>query len=211
MASEQSPIQSQPEQDQAPPSGSAPIAIPQSPVAGIINMPRINASACVGNPRIAVHMVKKNPNLLSIPNMPGDIAVVVAANYGHKHMVHYLYSQTPDGDLNPDINVHGARLLMTCIDIEFFGIHVQLHPIRQNLKDLEKGYQGHITKENTMNKALTLPIDQLWNVMQYFGMEISLFRFVGSKVLILREGSNSRQRQRKEKAVTENLFIGQPE
>ena len=63
---------------------------------------------------VAKCLVKKNSNLLTIPNTNGLIPVTHALNVGHKEMARYLYSVTPWEELTPEKGNHGATLLNLC-------------------------------------------------------------------------------------------------
>ncbi|KAK6924229.1 PGG domain [Dillenia turbinata] len=84
-------------------------------------------AACLGTtPKIAEFMVTKNPNVLRIPNPFGDSPVVVACNFGHKAMLDYLKSMTPDDEFNPDFSTHGIQLLTSAIEVGFFDVALDL-------------------------------------------------------------------------------------
>ena len=63
---------------------------------------------------VAKCLVKKNSNLLAIPNTNGLILVTHALNVGHKEMARYLYSVTPWEELTPGKGNHGTTLLNLC-------------------------------------------------------------------------------------------------
>ncbi|KAK6943518.1 Ankyrin repeat [Dillenia turbinata] len=89
-------------------------------------------AARVGNEKIARYIIESCPELVTIGNAVGDIPLVVAAHFGHKSTVRYLYSVTPEEHLNPDHprydprHPHGTRLLVSCINDEFFDIALDL-------------------------------------------------------------------------------------
>ena len=75
-----------------------------------------------GITKIAQPLVRKNHNLLSIRNNMRYIPVVVAAKFGQKDMVDYLYYQTQVEDLDPaETTDQGAMLLTTCIVAQIYG------------------------------------------------------------------------------------------
>ncbi|KAK9293261.1 hypothetical protein L1049_021252 [Liquidambar formosana] len=84
-------------------------------------------AATGGITKIAECLVRKNSNLLSIPNRFGLIPVVVASLNGHKDMIRYLYSVTPLEELRPEKGAtRGAMLLTTCIMGEFYDIALDI-------------------------------------------------------------------------------------
>lgn len=91
----------------------------------------LNFAATGGITKIADYLVRKNPELLRIPNHHGYIPVVVASLYGHRDMVRYLYYETPMEELNPDNSKNGVMLLTTCVIDDLYGKRIS--PIK-NLK-----------------------------------------------------------------------------
>ncbi|KAK6943523.1 protein of unknown function DUF4219, partial [Dillenia turbinata] len=89
-------------------------------------------AACVGNEKIARYLAESCPELVTMGNIDGDIPLVVAANFGHKSTVWYLYSVTPEEYLNPadprhdPSHPHGTSLLISCINDGFFDIALDL-------------------------------------------------------------------------------------
>ncbi|XVF14931.1 hypothetical protein REPUB_Repub09cG0103600 [Reevesia pubescens] len=86
----------------------------------------LNFAAIGGVPEIAELLVEKNRELLKIPNDHDQIPVVVAALYGHRDLVQYLYLETPMEELDPTSKNHGAILLTACIIDEFYDIALDL-------------------------------------------------------------------------------------
>ncbi|KAL5715001.1 hypothetical protein ACHQM5_016891 [Ranunculus cassubicifolius] len=76
---------------------------------------------------IAELLVKKNANLTCIMNQHGLLPVVIAAKNGNKDMAHYLYSATPQSELNPEISKNGARLVIAAVVSDMQGKHFILH------------------------------------------------------------------------------------
>lgn len=81
----------------------------------------LNFAATGGVTKIAEYLVRKNRELLTIPNQHGNIPVVIASLYGHDDMVRYLYRETPIEELDPDKGTNGAMLLTSCIIDDIFG------------------------------------------------------------------------------------------
>lgn len=81
----------------------------------------LNFAAIGGVTEIAELLVEKNRKLLEIPNDHEQIPLVVAALYGHRDLVQYLYLKTPIEELDPTSKNHGAILLTACIMDEFYG------------------------------------------------------------------------------------------
>ena len=81
----------------------------------------LNFAAIGGIAEIAELLVKKNRDLLKIPNDHDQIPLVVAALYGHRDLVQYLYLETPIEELHPTSKNHGAIFLTACIIDEFYG------------------------------------------------------------------------------------------
>ncbi|GLU12097.1 hypothetical protein SLE2022_288040 [Rubroshorea leprosula] len=82
-------------------------------------------AATGGVTEIARYLIEKNRELLCIPNENAHIPVVVAALYGHRDLVQYLYTETPIEEFSPTRN-QGAMLLTTCIIDEFYDIALDL-------------------------------------------------------------------------------------
>ncbi|XP_038693140.1 ankyrin repeat-containing protein At5g02620-like isoform X2 [Tripterygium wilfordii] len=86
----------------------------------------LNYAAMGGIKAIAEHLIRKNRNLITIPNGNGQIPVVVASLYSHKDMVWYLYENTPKEELSPEKGPNGAMLLTTCVMGDLFDIALDL-------------------------------------------------------------------------------------
>jgi ankyrin repeat protein len=68
-----------------------------------------------GNYQMAVCMLRKNVNLVSIKNSVNQLPVVMAILYGHIKLARYLYSLTPEEDLKPEKGKDGATLCCLAI------------------------------------------------------------------------------------------------
>ncbi|XP_027177773.1 uncharacterized protein LOC113776921 [Coffea eugenioides] len=80
-------------------------------------------AAIRGVTKLAKKIVEKNDGLLIKENdgLDGQLPVIVAALYGQKHMVDYLYSETPRGLFRPGVGENGATLLNSLITAEMYG------------------------------------------------------------------------------------------
>ncbi|XP_022750959.1 ankyrin repeat-containing protein NPR4-like isoform X2 [Durio zibethinus] len=110
----------------------------------------LNFAAIGGVTEIAELLVKKNRDLLKITNARDQIPVVVAALYGHRDLVHYLYMETPIEELDPTSPSHGALLLTACIIDEFYDIAldiVQRCPLLAIAEDTDKDTAFNILAE----------------------------------------------------------------
>ncbi|CAL5423857.1 unnamed protein product [Camellia sinensis] len=67
------------------------------------------AAAC-GITSVAKPLVRKNHDLLGIKNIDDVIPVVVAAQFGHTDMVHFLYCRTQEEDLDPETSSQDIAL-----------------------------------------------------------------------------------------------------
>ncbi|KAK9291470.1 hypothetical protein L1049_019418 [Liquidambar formosana] len=90
----------------------------------------LSTIAISGNTKMAEAMVEKNPRLLSIKDDRGHIPVVVAALYGQKDMVRYLYPMTPHVELTPKKS--GPTLLNCLITAEIYDIALLLMQQQQH-------------------------------------------------------------------------------
>ncbi|GMP88069.1 hypothetical protein CsSME_00040188 [Camellia sinensis var. sinensis] len=86
----------------------------------------LSLAAGSGITRVAKPLVRKNHDLLGIKNINGVIPVVVAAQFGHTDMVHFLYYMTQEEDLDPETSSQGAKLLITCIVAQIYDIALDL-------------------------------------------------------------------------------------
>ncbi|KAI8540671.1 hypothetical protein RHMOL_Rhmol08G0004300 [Rhododendron molle] len=75
----------------------------------------LSLAAGGGITKVAKPLVRKNHDLLGMKNNNGNIPLVVAAQFGHVDMVHYLYRVTQKEDLDPERSDQGGKLLTTCI------------------------------------------------------------------------------------------------
>ncbi|XP_027178775.1 uncharacterized protein LOC113777776 [Coffea eugenioides] len=84
----------------------------------------LTLAAISGEKKLARAIVNKNDSLLSRENEldDGQLPVIVAALYGQKHMVNYLYSVTPKGQLHPEVGKNGATLLNSLITAEVYDV-----------------------------------------------------------------------------------------
>nr|XP_027075250.1 uncharacterized protein LOC113699238 isoform X1 [Coffea arabica] len=81
-------------------------------------------AAISGEKKLARAIVEKNGSLLSKENKldDGQIPVIVAALYGQKHMVNYLYSVTPKELFSPEVGKDGATLINSLIRAEMYDV-----------------------------------------------------------------------------------------
>ncbi|KAB1225592.1 hypothetical protein CJ030_MR1G020807 [Morella rubra] len=80
-----------------------------------------------GNYRMVECMIKKNQKLVSIAESSwGSIPVVISMNFDYKELAHYLYSLTPQHDLEPEKGHHGASLVSFAIYTLALDIAVDL-------------------------------------------------------------------------------------
>nr|XP_027074235.1 uncharacterized protein LOC113698565 isoform X2 [Coffea arabica] len=90
-------------------------------------------AAIRGVKELAKKIVEKNDRLLIQENdrLDGQLPVIVAALYGKKHMVDYLYSVTPKELFRPEEGKKGATLLNSLIRAEMYDVALMLlrrHP-----------------------------------------------------------------------------------
>ncbi|XP_022740675.1 uncharacterized protein LOC111292517 [Durio zibethinus] len=126
----------------------------------------LDFAAIGGAPEIAELLVNKNRDLLKIPNDHDQIPVVVAALYGHRDLVQYLYLETPIEELDPSKN-HGAILLTACIIDEFYDIALDLlkrYPLLAIAEDTDKDTALHILaqKPSAFPSGTQLAFWQRW-------------------------------------------------
>ncbi|XP_028763219.1 uncharacterized protein LOC114721546 [Neltuma alba] len=111
-----------------------------------------------GNTQVAKSLVNKNSRTLVIPDIVGDLPVIVAFGKGYQEMVRYLYSVTP---LECLTGRSGSRLLHHCLHAQCFGfkkiqelklLHAQADELlRLVCKNARKAYQ-----KGVINEALCL-------------------------------------------------------
>ncbi|KAI3955751.1 hypothetical protein MKW98_006111 [Papaver atlanticum] len=80
-----------------------------------------------GNVEIAKAMVKKNPKLTQIREYNESVPLKVAADYitdTQEEMVNYLWSATTDEEPSPFFGPHGASLLCSLVDANFYDIAI---------------------------------------------------------------------------------------
>ncbi|XWS44752.1 hypothetical protein CRYUN_Cryun15aG0074500 [Craigia yunnanensis] len=127
----------------------------------------LNFAAIGGVTDIAELLVKKNRDLLKIPNDHDQIPVVVAALYGHRDLVQYLYMETPIEELHPTSKNHGAIFLTACIIDEFYDIAldlVQRYPLLAIAEDTDKDTALHMLaqKPSAFPSGTQLALWQRW-------------------------------------------------
>ncbi|XP_071914791.1 uncharacterized protein [Coffea arabica] len=85
-------------------------------------------AAIRGVTRLAKTIVEKNDGLLIKESdlIDGQLPVIVAALYGQKHMVDYLYSVTPIELFRPEEGKNGATLLNSLITAEMYDVALML-------------------------------------------------------------------------------------
>ncbi|XP_027075247.1 uncharacterized protein [Coffea arabica] len=85
-------------------------------------------AAIRGVTKLAKTIVEKNDGLLIKENdgLDGQLPVIVAALYGQKHMVDYLYSVTPRELFRPEEGKNGATLLNSLITAEMYDVALML-------------------------------------------------------------------------------------
>ncbi|KAL0430692.1 UNVERIFIED_CONTAM: hypothetical protein Sradi_0695200 [Sesamum radiatum] len=84
----------------------------------------LSLAAVCGAKNLAEAMIRKNRNLLRIGkgHEDGQLPVIVAALYGQKRMVRYLYKLTPKSELSPEKGENGVKLLNSLITAEIYGM-----------------------------------------------------------------------------------------
>ncbi|EOY20785.1 Uncharacterized protein TCM_012124 [Theobroma cacao] len=81
-----------------------------------------HAAMSTENTKIAQSLIRKNRELLTIPENRGDIPLNVASWVGHKDMTHYLYNMTsPEFLLSLENERQAALFLGDCIRNKWFG------------------------------------------------------------------------------------------
>ncbi|EYU18029.1 hypothetical protein MIMGU_mgv1a025126mg [Erythranthe guttata] len=88
----------------------------------------LSLAAVCGATKLAKMMVIKNTNLVTMSNdhEDGQLPVVVAAFYGQKNMVRYLYKVTPKYELSPEKGENGVKLLNCLITDEIYDVALLL-------------------------------------------------------------------------------------
>ncbi|XP_022748045.1 ankyrin repeat-containing protein ITN1-like [Durio zibethinus] len=82
------------------------------------------AAMSPGNTKIAESLIRKNKELLTIPDDQGKyIPLVFACQTGHKDITHYLYKETtPAYLLCPENQNQAASVVIECVRSKLFGI-----------------------------------------------------------------------------------------
>ncbi|KAH7841980.1 hypothetical protein Vadar_000162 [Vaccinium darrowii] len=88
----------------------------------------LSLAAGGGITKVAKPLVRKNHDLLGMENDIGNIPLVVAAQFGHIDMVHFLYWVTQEEDLDPKTSDQnqGGKLLTACIVAQIYGKKVEI-------------------------------------------------------------------------------------
>ncbi|KAE8706810.1 Ankyrin repeat family protein isoform 3 [Hibiscus syriacus] len=133
----------------------------------ILGSTALNFAAIGGVTEIAELLVEKNRDLLTIPNDYDQIPLVVAALYGHKDLVQYLYLETPIEELDPRNTNHGAIFLTACIMDEFYDIALDLlqrYPLLATAEDTDKDTDLYILaqKPSAFPSGTLLSFWQRW-------------------------------------------------
>ncbi|XVE99225.1 hypothetical protein REPUB_Repub03eG0179200 [Reevesia pubescens] len=81
-----------------------------------------------GNTKIAQSLIKKNKELLTIPNHGGHLPLIYACQGGHKDITHCLYNMTTRAYLlSPENNeTHAAVVIRCCVDSKLFDVALDL-------------------------------------------------------------------------------------
>ncbi|KAI3832418.1 hypothetical protein MKX03_020652 [Papaver bracteatum] len=95
--------------------------------------PAISLAASLGITEMAKLMVEKNKGVLRIINQHGRIPLVSAVLNGKEDMVRYLYSVTPEEELDPDTSKNGATFLTGAITAEMYDIALDALELYPNL------------------------------------------------------------------------------
>ncbi|GKV38855.1 hypothetical protein SLEP1_g46716 [Rubroshorea leprosula] len=90
----------------------------------------LSIAACYGvEISIVQSLVRKNDNLLTIPDEDGKIPVELACSTIQEDLIHYLYLETPLESLNVDTS---AYILHECLIRKMFGMSVKAHVIKKD-------------------------------------------------------------------------------
>ncbi|ESQ40378.1 hypothetical protein EUTSA_v10012899mg [Eutrema salsugineum] len=89
--------------------------------------------AVSGNMEIAEALVAKNPKLVEIPGINGQIPVVVAVENTQMEMARYLYSRTPVQVLIDHDGYHGSLLFLNAIFYKMLDIALDLFSMCRRL------------------------------------------------------------------------------
>ncbi|KAH7851623.1 hypothetical protein Vadar_014411 [Vaccinium darrowii] len=118
----------------------------------------LSLAAGGGITKVAKPLVRKNHDLLGKKNKKDNIPVVVAAQFGHVDMVHFLYWVTQEEDLDPETSNQnqGGKLLTACIVAQIYEIP-RIGYCRRNTKYI--GYPTiSIRKWNTIGVLETMDL-----------------------------------------------------
>ncbi|XP_051115130.1 uncharacterized protein LOC127240468 isoform X2 [Andrographis paniculata] len=109
----------------------------------------LSLAAICGATKLAKLMVNMNNSLLTMENEheDGQLPVIVAALYGQKKMVHYLYNATPKSKLSLENGENGVKLLNCLITAEIYDTASML---------LKKYPRLGITPDSTGHYALKI-------------------------------------------------------
>ncbi|CAI9766968.1 unnamed protein product [Fraxinus pennsylvanica] len=94
-------------------------------------------------------MVSKNQKLVKIEiadHENGNLPVIVAALYGHKDMVRYLYNVTPEDVLSPEKGKSGVTLLNCLVTAEIYDVALLLLKKYPNLVVIPDGIGNYALK-----------------------------------------------------------------
>ncbi|CAI9108996.1 OLC1v1008719C2 [Oldenlandia corymbosa var. corymbosa] len=88
----------------------------------------LSLAAISGATKLAKMLVERNHKLVSIASEQedGQLPVIVAAQYGQKRMVRYLYRVTPKEELSPEKGENGVTLLNCLITAEIYDVAATL-------------------------------------------------------------------------------------
>ncbi|KAL2551513.1 Ankyrin repeat family protein [Forsythia ovata] len=119
----------------------------------------LTLAAICGATKLAKAMVQKNKNLVTITNpdhKDGQLPVIVAALYGQKQMVQYLYEVTPKDELSPEKGENGATLLNCLITAEIYDVASMLLKRYQKL-GVTPDHSGNYTLRILAHKPSAFP------------------------------------------------------
>ncbi|KAK4430377.1 hypothetical protein Salat_1338400 [Sesamum alatum] len=88
----------------------------------------LSLAAVCGAKNLASVIMRKNKKLLSMgkEHEDGQLPVIVAALYGQKRMVRYLYRHTPESLVSPEKGKNGVMLLNSLITAEIYDVASKL-------------------------------------------------------------------------------------
>ncbi|KZV47752.1 hypothetical protein F511_20980 [Dorcoceras hygrometricum] len=82
----------------------------------------LSLAAISGAEKLAKAIVSKNEHLLRMANEHEDGRLLVAAQYGMKHIIHYFYEVTPKDKPSPEKGENGAMLHNCLITAEIYDV-----------------------------------------------------------------------------------------